>query len=485
MSSDLHDAWPNVNALATAGVRLMSYYTQPICTPTRGAFMSGRMPIRLGLQHGVIGAGQNYGLPLDEATLADKLKAVGYRTYGVGKWHLGMYNWASTPVMRGFDHFYGYMNGAEDYLSHRTCSDGPCMMVAGDGYLDLLDDKQADWSQDGNYSSLVYAAQVEKRLRDHKANYSGVPFFLYYPMQTLHSPLEALDEYTNASVCQGVPDTDRRTFCGMARAADAALGQLVTLLDGLFAGEDQVLVVGGDNGGLPMSAGYNWPLRGHKAELWEGGVRNNAIVRSNLLPAARAGGTYVGMMHVMDWHATLRDLAGARDKDGFPSDGVDQWTAITSEGPSPRTEFLLNIDPCSGHGACEGGEAAYRMGDWKLLVNVSADTWYPVPTSDAERQAQRTTSGRTSASGGVVWEGATATASYLFNITADPTEKTDLYAQNPSVVAEIAAKIDALAKIAKAPCNVPGGSCSDTDPAAETSCKKYYSWYPWVADPSL
>jgi len=66
-------------------VRLDTYYTQPICTPTRGAFMSGRMPIRLGLQHGVITGQQDYGLPLNESTLADKLKAVGYKTIGVGK----------------------------------------------------------------------------------------------------------------------------------------------------------------------------------------------------------------------------------------------------------------------------------------------------------------------------------------------------------------------------------------------------------------
>lgn len=215
-------------------------------------------------------------------------------------------------------------------------------------------------------------------------------------------------------------------------------------------------------------------------------MRNNAIVWSNLIPAARAGQTYDGLTHVMDWHATLRDLAGAKDKEGRPTDGVDQWPAIVTGGASPRTEFLLNIDPCAGHGACAGGEAAYRMGDWKLLVNVSDDTWYPVPTSEEEERAMAATSGRAARAGGVEWTGATAaaTSSYLFNITADPNEQTDLYTQFPDVVAAISAKIDAMAEVAMVPCNVPGGSCADIDPASTANCEKWYSWYPWLEDPS-
>lgn len=85
-SSDLHAAWPHVSKLAGGQcLKLDHFYTQPICTPSRGAFMTGRMPLRLGLQHQVINGCQNYGLPLDETTLADKMRAAGYKTYGVGK----------------------------------------------------------------------------------------------------------------------------------------------------------------------------------------------------------------------------------------------------------------------------------------------------------------------------------------------------------------------------------------------------------------
>ena len=79
--------WPNVAQLAKEGLSLETFYTQPLCTPTRGALMSGRWPARLGLNDGVIAGGMNYGLPLHELTLPQKLKAVGYNCYGVGKWH--------------------------------------------------------------------------------------------------------------------------------------------------------------------------------------------------------------------------------------------------------------------------------------------------------------------------------------------------------------------------------------------------------------
>ena len=93
-------AWPAVRKLAGEGIALDEFYTMPLCTPTRGSLMTGRWPLRLGLQHGVIIGGSNYGLPLNETTLPQKLKAVGYRTYGVGKWHLGYYNNESCPTNR-------------------------------------------------------------------------------------------------------------------------------------------------------------------------------------------------------------------------------------------------------------------------------------------------------------------------------------------------------------------------------------------------
>lgn len=482
-SSDLSAAWPNVAGLAKDEcVKVGNYYTQPICTPTRGAFMSGRHPIRLGLQHGVITGYQDYGLPLDETTLADKLLEVGYNTIGVGKWHLGLYNNASTPVRRGFNHFYGYFNGAEDYLTH-----------AIGGYLDLHDDDQLVKDKNGTYSSKLFADQIVMRIQEHKTKMPDAPLFVYFPLQNVHAPLEALDEYKNSKACASVPNADRKTFCGMARAADDAIGKVVNAMKTSFEGEDLLLIVSGDNGGMPGSAGNNCPdskglcLKGHKAELYEGGIRNNAVVCSKtLLPEAVKGTVYTkGLVHVMDWHATIRDLAGAKDG-AKTTDGVSVWEAITQNKDSPRTEFLVNIDPCSGHGSCQGTEAAYRSGDWKLITGAASDTYYPVPTTTGSSQALPVSDNF----GG--WGGWSGTQKFppspavdqLYNISADPGESTNLATTQTAVVAALKAKVAALGKEALAPCNIPDGACYSDDSKAQAVIDAHGGWFPWAEDPS-
>ena len=143
-------------------------------------------------------------------------------------------------------------------------------------------------------------------------SYSGLHVFfaLHFALapfdQTVHAPLEAMDIYKNSPQCAAIPNADRQTFCGMAAAADDAIGNLTAVLIKEFEGDDMIMVVGGDNGGMPQSAGNNFPLRGHKAELWEGGIRNNAIAWSpTLIPDAVKGSTFKGgLVHVMDWHGT-------------------------------------------------------------------------------------------------------------------------------------------------------------------------------------
>merc|ERR1739848_955919 len=130
--------------------------------------MSGRYPVRLGLQHAVIAGAQNYGLPLDDVTLADKLHAAGYNTIGVGKWHLGMYNNASTLTRRGFNHYFGYYNGAEDYYTHEV-----------GGYLDLHDDEVIERSFNSTYGLDMFKDHITKRVQEHAAEQtSDAPLFM-------------------------------------------------------------------------------------------------------------------------------------------------------------------------------------------------------------------------------------------------------------------------------------------------------------------
>ena len=108
---------PNIDTLARTGVRLESYYGQQLCTPARAALMTGRYPMRYGLQTFVIFPGHKYGLPTDEVTLPQALKQAGYVTAMVGKWHLGHADQKYWPQSRGFDHFYGNLVGEVDYFT--------------------------------------------------------------------------------------------------------------------------------------------------------------------------------------------------------------------------------------------------------------------------------------------------------------------------------------------------------------------------------
>ncbi|MGB9626149.1 MAG: sulfatase-like hydrolase/transferase, partial [Phycisphaerae bacterium] len=108
---------PVLDKLAAAGVRLEQFYVQPVCTPTRASLMTGRYPIRYGLQVGVIRPWSQYGLSLEERTLPQALKAAGYRTVITGKWHLGCYQKPYRPLQRGFDWQYGLYGGAIDYFT--------------------------------------------------------------------------------------------------------------------------------------------------------------------------------------------------------------------------------------------------------------------------------------------------------------------------------------------------------------------------------
>lgn len=490
-STDISGAWSNVQTLADERcIKVEHYYTQPICTPTRGALMSGRYPVRLGLQHGVIGGSQDYGLPLDEVTLADKLNAAGYNTVGIGKWHLGAYNNASIPSRRGFNHWFGYYNGAEDYFTHQV-----------GGYLDLFDDEVPRFDFNNTYGTSIFLDQAVMRIREHSAKHADKPLFMYLPFQNVHAPLEARESDLAKEPCASISDTDRKTFCAMALAADEAIGNITQLMDSEFPEDDVIVVISGDNGGAPPSAGNNCPeygqdklcLRGAKGSLYEGGVRNNALLCSKTqVPDAMKGKVYSkGLVHVTDWHAMLVELGGA-SHGSKAIDGKNVFSAITKNTESPRVEILHNLDTANGR------DVAYRFngcvgkscGDWKFFHVLNPLGWTPPKDGpQCEAQGPRGSCGAPSDFDG---SGTPEAYSYpnddygiqLYDLSTDPNEEKNLASSYHEVVVELRARVSAIEESDDflEACNVDGGSCYDSDPDADTLHEACGAWLPWVAD---
>ncbi|CAH3181299.1 unnamed protein product [Porites lobata] len=256
-----------MDKLASEGVILDNYYVQPICCPSRGALLSGMYPIHTGLQNGVIGPTEPYGLPLNITILPQKLKEAGYSTHMIGKWHLGFCSWSYTPLYRGFDSFYGIYLGAGDHYTHEL-----------GGILDLHDDGTPVEDKNGVYSTYLYAEQAQSVILSHNAS---TPLFLYLPFQSVHSPLQVPTEYTEKY--ENITDDDRRIYAGLVENVDEAIGNITEAMKTAGLWDNTLLIVTTDNGGAPDDGGYNWPLRGEKGSLWEGGVRGVAFVHGNML----------------------------------------------------------------------------------------------------------------------------------------------------------------------------------------------------------
>ncbi|KAK8750574.1 hypothetical protein OTU49_014911 [Cherax quadricarinatus] len=364
---------PQLEALARSGVLLEQSYVQPICTPTRSALLAGRYPFTLGRQHDVLWPEEPTGLDLNVTLLPQSLKETGYSTHVVGKWHLGYCSWAYTPTERGFDTFYGYYTGAEDYYTHvrqpNTLRQDDFWTQWNDeestrlGY-DFRNNTKPDLSVDGIYSTYLFASYVEKLLSSRDPE---EPMFLYLPFQSVHSPNEVPQNYTQPY--SHIQDEHRRVKLGMVSALDEAVGRVVAALKSTHHYNNSIIVFTTDNGGPTVTSGNNWPLRGNKSTIWEGGTRGAAFVHSPLLP--NPGTVSYQLMHVTDWYETLVGVAGGRAPQ---TDGMDQWATITGSAPSPRTHMIYNIDNTTSF------VAGARIGDYKLLVgDPGPGEWTPPP----------------------------------------------------------------------------------------------------------
>ncbi|XP_066922227.1 arylsulfatase B-like isoform X2 [Clytia hemisphaerica] len=446
---------PNIDKLAKEGIILNNYYVQPICTPTRSALMTGRYPIHTGMQHGVLLASEPWGLSLDEKTLPQYLKEMGYATHAIGKWHLGMFAKEYTPTYRGFDTFYGYYNGAEDYYYHNV-SDMHFPQYSG---LDLRKDSngqsQPVWTQSGNYSSFVFAEEAVNVISSQSKEQ---PLFLYLPFQNVHFPFEAPQEWIDKF--SFIEDEKRRTFAAMVALLDDAVRKIYEALEATDMVDNTLIIFTSDNGGR-SSQGYasNFPLRGEKGKIFEGGVRVPAFINSPLLK--RSGVTSMQMMHVTDWLPTIVNLA--QGKITKEIDGFDQWKTLQSDVESPRKEILLNIDT-------EVGEEGLIFDQWKIIKEITtADGWMKPAGYNASGKAT------TVVDCGPKPDKMTHCneTHCLFNLQSDPCEYNDVSSQYPEIYQQMKNKLEDYKKGMVPPVNQPGDKNCDPDLFGGV-------WTPWI-----
>ena len=327
---------PTIDRLASQGIKLSNYWTSCLCSPSRGSLMTGRYPFRLGLSEEKAGG----ELPLAEVTLAEELKAAGYRTYLVGKWHLGMSSTARLPTYRGFDYFYGFLNGFVDYWTKEYS-----------GYLDLqngdaLETDQALISSDLHNAYLMSCKTVDA-INTHATTYKTQPMFLYAALQLIHEDWAAPQVFIDR--CNdGGASADRAVYCAMNLMVDEVVANVTCALNANGMADNTVLILASDNGGVQTMPGNNHPLKGSKGSFFRGGLSAPAFIHGSVVPAELQGTAYAGEMHVTDWLPTLMGLAtGYQWKGGLYGqeiDGFDMWPTIKAGAPSPHTEIVHYMD---------------------------------------------------------------------------------------------------------------------------------------------
>ena len=353
---------PNIDKLASDGVRLESFYGMPVCTPARAELMTGRYAMRYGLETLVIFPSHTYGLPTDERTLPQALKDVGYQTAMVGKWHLGHADQKYWPQNCGFDHFYGNLVGEVDYFTKER------------GGL-------IDWQRDGKflkedgYYTILIGNEAVSIIEDHD---TSKPLFLYVASLAPHAPYqapqEAIDAYKDT-----IADEKRCTYAAMITELDTLVGRIVAALKEKNMLDNTLLIFSSDNGGAtsalfatgarsPEERGEsggvelgakppasNGDFRGGKGSLHEGGVRVPTIFYWPAKLKPRIVNEPLAMVDVMP---TLLALAGAEGSPDHPFDGKDIWPTVAEGQPSPHEDILINVEAFRG---------AIRKGNWKLI----------------------------------------------------------------------------------------------------------------------
>jgi arylsulfatase A-like enzyme len=421
---------PNIDAIAHDGAMFdCGYAASATCSPSRAAMMTGRYASRFGFEYAAVPTflargyaraerqslrppiyhadreremppSRDLGMPADQITIAEALKARGYHTLHIGKWHLG-----DSPPLRpesqGFDESLGFMPAASKYgpdsdpnLASARLEYDPIDRFLWDAAPDAVQWNGGQRFHVPYYMTDYFAEEASKAIAANRNR----PFFLYLAFNAPHTPYQALRSDYDALA--GIKGHKTRVYGAMVRALDRGVGRVMATLKSQGLDRDTIVIFTSDNGGawyagLPT---INQPYRGWKATFFEGGIRVPLFIR---WPGHIAAGQHVRMpAHQIDLFATTAAAAGAAVPTDRPMDGVNLLPLVTGKAQAPVDRPLF---------WSSGPYRAVRSGDWKLQI------------SDTQKRT------------------------WLFNLATDPTERTDLSAREPQQVARLRAMIAAHA----------------------------------------
>ena len=415
---------PNIDSIAKNGVRCTSgYVSSCMCSPSRAGLLTGRSQSRFGHEinwEGDEPSGEK-GLPVAEQTFAGLMKAGGYHTGIIGKWHLGNEE-KFHPLNRGFDEFFGFLNGSHDYLRDPRASNL------------LMRNREPLWgmrreADDAKYLTTILGDEAAAFIHRQRAQ----PWFLYCAFNAPHTPSQASQKYLDRFT--QIADLRRRTYAAMVSAMDDAIGTILAQLrtDGI---EDNTLIVFlSDNGGpLERNGSLNTPLSGEKGGMLEGGIRVPFFVQwQGHIPA---GKTYDRPLSSLDLLPTVLAISGTPAPHDVHLDGVNLVPFLTGERKGDPHEALFWRMKARGIWAV-------RAGDSKLVMQREKKGKHP--GGDTPR---------------------------LIDLAGDLKERNDLSLTQPEASAQLRARYDTWNATLPEPLWGPGADEADDAPSARPKRKK-------------
>ncbi|HYF31082.1 MAG TPA: sulfatase [Chitinophagaceae bacterium] len=373
---------PHLDKLAAQGVKFMNAYAAaPVCTPTRVAFMTGRYPasVPVGLKEPLAWNAKDsaMGLPPGHPTIASRLKNAGYKTFLIGKWHLG-FKPEFSPLHYGFDYFYGFNGGGVDYISHGSPRGGA---------TDLYENYQPV-NTEGYMTDLLQQKTIDVIRRTH-----AKPFFISLMFSAPHWPWQAPGDKAYPDTMNWVNGGSAATYAAMVKSMDEAVGAIMKALDEQNLANNTVIIFTSDNGGDERFSDMGI-YKGKKMQLWEGGIREPAIVRwpTHIKP----GSTTNQVATTMDWTASILSLANAKPDPQFATDGIDLMPILTGKKEEISRTLYWRLFQRTQH-------KAMRDGKWKYLQDEKGQE-------------------------------------YLFDLEADPSEKNNLKDKEAAVLLRLQQK---------------------------------------------